>query len=209
LQSITNAIGTRRSCGSVGVDAGLMVIAADHAFPGEAAIDDLDFHDYPTMKQRQRYAISSSGIGDGGYDVLVVERAGTIVGVEVLFICNAAEQLTERYRDEAGLVQPEGEMWRSTEQADRDVCNAYWQAMNKLFAQAWAEVALTTPPEGTPHVLGALTVHEGVSIGDPCYGDASQYVPVPFGVYEAIAWTDEMDQWGERVYRLGVYRVEP
>jgi hypothetical protein len=207
METTVNVSGSRRVCKTVGVDAGLMVIAADRAFPGEEAIDDLDLKDYPTKKRSQRYVISSSGVGDGGYAVVLVERSGTAVGVEVLFISEAAEALADSMQKEIGLESPPSEMWRSEAPADRKAVNAYWEAVQTIFNKAWEQVALSVDPEGIPHVLGTLTIHQGFAIGDPCYGSESAFVSCPAGNYEAIAWTGDVDDWGNRVLRLGVYRM--
>lgn len=208
MNTTIDTTGVRSSIGHVGVDAGLMTIASDHRFPGEEAIDRLDHKSYPTMERKSNYVISSSGVGDGGYDVVLVKRGGTAVGVEVLFISEAAEARGEEMRRDVGLESPPTEAWRSQAEADRKAVNAYWNAAQAIYTKAWDEVALSVEPEGTPHYLGVLTITEGFSIGDPCYGAASEFVALPAGQYEAIAWTAEMDEWGNRVLRLGVYRTE-
>lgn len=56
-----------------------------------------------------------------------------------------------------------------------------------------------------PVVLGNLRLDAVIGCGDPCYHQPSAQLRVEPGEYQAIAWLQHVDYWGDRVACLGVY----
>lgn len=200
----------RRTVGNVGVDSGTMVIAAGE-FPSheEASGRNWECHDQCVGN----YVVSTTGVGDGGYDVAIVEDVNGPTGLEVVFLCPTILTEIERRVD---LPKPTDEEYGQFFGRLRDGCPqevfdkvvAYDDRTRELGNAIWDELFPTIDPanDSTPKVLGEVLVSGQVKIGDPCYGDASYKVDLPPGRYQAVIWEAEYDGWGNRVFRLGIYR---
>jgi hypothetical protein len=164
------------------------------------------FHDGP------EWCVSStSGFGDGGYDVLVVERDGP-VGVEVVFVCDAATAAADAAREVVGAAGPHPGWsasaadcagWAECDARERNAANA-----------AFLETLLATDPDADSvgNVLGCFT-HSGgvVEVTDPFCGPAGTGPAdswLPAGDYVAVRWEADFGAWGVRATRLGVYRID-
>lgn len=201
----STADGTRRSVGIVGVDSGTMCIATGR-FPDKYS--DC-FHQAAAS---DGYAVSSSGYGDGGYDLVVVEGSdGTARGVEVVFISTAIEAFVEEAAEaELGPGPSEDELhafYRHTladESARRRIAT-HLDSLRDITGRVWEEkLAGLHPADDTvAQVLGELEVNGPVGVGDPCYGGPSKTLTLPPGRYVAVAWGTGT------IARLGLYAVTP
>jgi hypothetical protein len=200
----------------VGVDAGTVALAGS-GWAGEAYFE----LDGPGVIFDA--AVSPSGFGDGCYDVVEIERHGTVVGVEVVFIDAAADaevaRLVTRLALQGRVVEPAEEDWKeyflrrfedpASERFTRAAATI--SAWEKVRHMAWEEWLGTEPVPGPPTdldatVLGMIDVDGRVMVGDPCSG-VQVDTPVPAGPYQAVAWDGVVDGWGTRVARLGIYRL--
>src|ERR1044072_5786551 len=92
----TDLAGTRVPLKTLSVDAGMMAIstrspaATRHQFPTEGDYDLICDHLYANKDKGfvdDNLAVSSSGVGDGGYDLVhVVGPDGAVRGIEVIFL---------------------------------------------------------------------------------------------------------------------------
>lgn len=200
----------RRTVGNVGVDSGTMVIAGgdfpDHA---EASGRNWECHDQCVGN----YVVSTTGIGDGGYDVAIVEDANGPTGLEVVFLVPAISAEIERRIDVPKPTDEEYGLFFGRHQAEcsqeiYDKVVLHDRRSQEIGNAIWDELFPTIDPanDSTPKVLGEVLVSGQVQIGDPCYGGASYKTDLPPGRYQAVTWEGEYDGWGNRVFRLGIYR---
>jgi hypothetical protein len=171
----------RRRIGLVGVDAGTMAIAGNvRDFP-----PGLDWWD--EQGARHNVAHSTTGYGDGGYDVFeVVAEGGEVRGLEVVFMSPSLEAKVTKTDDMS------------------------WDEHSRLFNDLFDEMVPAIDPasESQSCVLGSLSVGGQVGVGDPCYGGPSLTHELPAGEYVAVAWRVGTKSLGERVARLGIYRSD-
>lgn len=199
------AVGDRASEALLAVDAGTMCIAT--TFPAEDTWLG-GFDDNGPGWSGPGWGCSTTGYGDGGYDLLTVTGAdGTLTGVEVMFLSPALEAAAEAA--DTGPVPTEAEKQavynRTADAATTAKYHAWLSAGQQALNAAWEQLATTIDPasESTPHPVTELTVADGgaLLIGDPCYGHPSRTVPVPAGRYLVVAWTTG------HTARLGAYRI--
>lgn len=198
--------GDRRSIGIVGVDGGVMMLAA----VGRFRPDELDG---PIPAAGDGWVISGTGYGDGGYDVVEVVHDGEVTGVEVVFLCPEVDAACDSMLDEL-MPRPTMEerlaFADGSASADLSERVSKWEHLaSTTSTELWDTLALTVHPADStvPQVLGDFAVAEAVEVGDPCYGSSSKIVAVPAGSYRAVAWNLGTDGWGDRTARLGLYRI--
>lgn len=217
----TDLTGTRVPIRVLGVDAGMMAISTRRQFP------DDEHYDWICDKLSETYggdrgfvnndlAVSSSGVGDGGYQLVhVVGDDGVVRGVEVIFLTPAVDAEVERRAAAGGIVEPLDlkKLWDpeahpdEKEKASR-AYDRYRDQINEIDRAVFDEMLPAYLPEGEGHVLGQLECRFGhVSAGDPCYGGATYVGELPKGKYEAVVHVVDLGDWGKRVARLGIYRV--
>ena len=202
-----NANGTRSPAGRVSVDSGTVAIANGGQFP--------DYLTQPLPSVGKGWVATTSGYGDGGYDVLrVVDADGAVVGVEVVFISPTLEaagaQALLAELGEGCTKEQRFAYWDGTldDHAARRV-RQRMAAEQPIRQRVWDEglAGLHPAADATPRLLGRIAISGQVDVGDPCYEVPSLEVEVTPGTYDAVAWMfDAGEGWGIRVARLGIYR---
>ena len=208
---LPQAAGFRRYIQTIGVDSGTMAIGGDR-FPDRGSWDRyLDCMMESSLDGVFEGAIfSSTGWGDGGYEVLAVESTGgALVGVEVVFICRPAEAACLQAIEKAGITIDNAVIDRAcrgeASKGDEGAYREYSEQTRVVGGPAWAAALADAHPActATPVVRGRIQVRGYLEIGDPCYGGPSCEVEVPAGEYVAVTWMDSDDP--DRVARLGAY----
>jgi hypothetical protein len=182
--------------------------------------------DWQTPLVYEARVVTSTGFGDGYYPVVYLDEAGTgALGIEIVFMIPEAEEVAKQSCLDAGLVEPgdqdyaliygkneTGEEFVGEEASQARVKIDTWNALFENIHQTQYEELLKSshPGKGTYgqglHILN----HKGgdLAIGDPCYGSGTAQVSVPAGNYVIIQWiSDQGGMWGERVARLGAYKL--
>lgn len=207
------AHGQRAVTGQVGVDSGTMCIAT--TFPDDGswmpAAGDADAWCGPG------WVCSTSGYGDGGYEVLTLTDDGAVTGVEVMFLSAAVDAAADADLAATGVPEPDrtdvrAVLTKKADAATTERVNAWYRLSDQVTQQAWERLAATIDPasESVPQVIGELTVPEAapvLRVGDPCYRGATLLANVPAGRYIVVAWGADAGPWGERTARLGAYRI--
>lgn len=203
------ADGVRLSRATVGVDSGTMVVAGGR-FPSDGEYDDVVGGELPRIGRS--WAASTSGYGDGGYDVVEVQGPdGEPRGCEVVFLSATIDAAaTERLGAEDG--QPsEAEMRsyydRAASEETRTKVGRWHEVERRVYDAVWTELlgGLHPADEATALALGTLELTDEAQVGDPCYGGPSAVLALPSGTYQAVAWQADGGGWGERTARLGIY----
>ena len=202
-----NANGTRAPAGRVSVDSGTVAIANAGQFPDDPT--------HPLPGVGSGWVATTSGYGDGGYDVLrVVDADGVVVGVEVVFISPTLEaasahavvaELGEGCTQEELFAYWDGTLDAST---TRRVLQRM-AAEQPITQRVWEEglAGLHPVADATARLLGQIDISGQVGVGDPGYEVPSLELEVTPGIYDAVAWTfDAGEGWGTCVARLGIYR---
>jgi hypothetical protein len=158
------------------------------------------------------FVSSSSGWGDGGYEVwALTDTSGTICGVEVVFLCTGPELASETILAESGLTLDEATaaaVYSGTATpAQRADFDGYQEVFQTVYNRLWNEAVLNTPPEqdATAVLDGELATAGTLGIGDPCYGGPSFTIAVPPGRYTAVRWMDHANPG--HTARLALYRL--
>lgn len=210
-----DASGTRRPITMLGVDAGMMALST-YRFPDDSEYDSVCDRLHGDAFATGTLVVSSSGVGDGGYDLVhVVDEAGAVKGIEVVFLTPAIDDLTDERT--APTKPPEAVMDLAfsrdvaaddpEREAARALVDAWFKYSGEVRGALLDELLSGQAPEGEPRVVGTLKCPTGsVSAGDPCYGGASWVGELPRGSYVAVVWMVELESWGRRVSRLGLYR---
>lgn len=205
------ADGDRAVTGFVGVDSGTMCIATQ--FPD----DDAWLNIKGIAWSGPGWACSTSGFGDGGYQVLTVSRDEQLTGVEVMFLSPTIDKAGEDAVLLSHVAHPSEEekqaVWdMAADEATREKYSTWMAAHSQAHNDAWDRLATVIHPaaESTPTVVTELTVTDDgdLQVGDPCYQAATVRLTVPPGRYTVLAWTYDAGDWGNRVARLGAYRTD-
>ena len=178
----TDLTGTRVPIRVLGVDAGMMAISTRYQFPDDDQYDeicDLLFKNRDRAFVKDNLVVSSSGLGDGGYQLVhVVDGDGQVRGVEVLFVCKAVEDEVERRAQDRGIVEPPDlkKLWDPDAHPDEKkkasrAYETYRGLIDEIDREVFEEMLPSYLPEGEGKVVGQLECKFGhVSAGDPCYG---------------------------------------
>lgn len=214
-----DATGTRRPIQILGVDAGMMALST-YRFPDDAHYDSIcdRLHHNHEAFATDSLVVSSSGLGDGSYDlVYVLDEAGKVKGIEVVFVTLAIDALVEARTADTRPTEEEYKLAFTREadtatfdakQAAKDKVDLHFAHCSSVNAELTEKMLPTLEPEGDPKVVGTVGCRNGhVSAGDPCYGSPSWTGELPNGSYLAVVWKVKLDAWGERVSRLGLYRT--
>lgn len=207
--------GARSRVGHVGVHAGIACIAVDGAFPGAGDDSWLPRSSGPAWGG-PGWVCSTSGIGDGDYEVLDVRRGDHRVGVEIVFLSASVAAREQELLAAVAAPRPSEADYAASRSSDpspavKERIAAYWQACSSAGAQAHEELSLTVDPasDSSPTLIGTLTVSGGgvLGIGDPCFDDPAVTLAVLPGRYAVVAWLSDLGDWGVRTARLGAYRT--
>jgi hypothetical protein len=185
--------GDRTLVGMVGVDAGCVAIRRA----------DGGSRHFRTGWSTQ----SSSGYGDGGYDVVTVSRHNQVTGIEVVFICEEAHDRAQEAVVAAGL---ESLTYPGPDASDED--RTVWAEADArssaIHNDTFVAHLLVSSPTGDA-IVGDTFEHDGgtVEITDPYVGHTGPVLDcLPAGTYTAVCWEADLGGWGRRCTRLGVYR---
>lgn len=212
------ADGIRSTIGVAGVDSGTMAIAPGRHHPVFGGLD----HDVARDGGLDDgAAVSSTGWGDGGYDVVTVaaEPGGPTTGVEVVFMSRAIDDAVDEAL--ADLPTPDfDQLVANPDRSDlRDAYHAWNGERSRRTDRVYEAMLPTLHPADSEHaqVVGDLDVADGaVCVGDPCYGDPTLTVAVPAGRWRAVRWmyrdadakAGPLHAPGPRVARLGIYHLD-
>lgn len=175
----------RTTMGVAGVDSGTMAIGDQ----GSAWSGWLDGYAEVT----ERGVVCTSGLGDGVYDVLAVTYRDRLVGVEVVFIDPTMSEAVDEAAGAAGV-----------DLNDPGAYNAFFEANPQLD-----ELITCSDPnrDGVLENLGRFTARS-LGVGDPAVGLDVLVPGALSGEFLAVVWRQDLDVFGTRNLRVGVYSLE-